>query len=215
MQLKVNEIFYSIQGESSYAGKPCAFIRLTGCNLRCSYCDTKYAYHRGKDMDLKQIMKKIVSYGCPLVEITGGEPLLQQDTPHLAKHLLDTGYDVLLETNGSQDINRVDRRCVRIVDIKCPSSGEMESNDLKNLDRLTLGDEIKFVIGDRKDYEYAKDVLTSIKLAGSPRFPVHLSPSFGRIQPKELAAWILDDRLNVRLHLQLHKYIWGAEQKGV
>lgn len=215
MELKVNEVFYSIQGESSYAGKPCMFIRLTGCNLRCSYCDTKYAYHNGKDMDLEQIMQKIVSYGCPLVEITGGEPLLQKDTPHLAKHLLDEGYEVLLETNGSQDISRVDSRCVRIVDVKCPSSGEMDSNDLTNLDRLTPGDEIKFVIGDRKDYEYAKEVLTSIKHVNLTPFPVHLSSSFGRMEPKELAGWILGDRLNVRLHLQLHKYIWGPEQKGV
>ncbi len=137
MALNVNEIFYSIQGESTYAGKPCVFIRLTGCNLRCSYCDTQYAYHDGEKRDIREIMDKVASYRCRLVEVTGGEPLLQEETPHLINLLLGAGYKVLLETNGSQDISQVDSRCVRIVDIKCPSSGEKDRNDLANLNRLT------------------------------------------------------------------------------
>lgn len=215
MPLIVNEIFYSIQGESSYAGRSCVFIRLTGCNLRCSYCDTQYAYYDGKNMDLQEIMDKIALYGCPLVEITGGEPLIQKETPYLIKYLLDSGYQVLLETNGSQDISIIDNRCVRIVDLKCPSSGEKDMNDLKNLNRLTHKDEVKFIIGNREDYEYAKDTLNLIKRGLSGKIPVHFSPSFGKMEPKELAGWILNDRLNVRLHLQLHKYIWTPEQRGI
>ena len=215
MALNVNEIFYSIQGESTYAGKPCVFIRLTGCNLRCSYCDTQYAYHDGEKRDIREIMDEIALYRCGLVEVTGGEPLIQGETPHLINLLLDAGYKVLLETNGSQDISLVDSRCVRIVDIKCPSSGEKDRNDLANLNRLTDKDELKFVIGGREDYEYAKDLLNLIEHGSSGKIPVHLSPSFGRMEPKELAGWILNDRLNVRLHLQLHKYIWPPEQKGV
>jgi 7-carboxy-7-deazaguanine synthase len=215
MSLNVNEIFYSIQGESTYAGKPCVFIRLTGCNLRCSYCDTQYAYHDGEKQDIREIMDKVASYGCRLVEVTGGEPLLQEETPHLINLLLGAGYKVLLETNGSRDISQVDSRCVRIVDIKCPSSGEKDRNDLANLNRLTGEDELKFVIGGREDYEYAKDLLNLILHGPSNKIPVHFSPAFGRMEPKELASWILNDRLNVRLHLQLHKYIWTPEQKGV
>jgi len=215
VSLKVNEIFYSIQGESTYAGRPCVFIRLTGCNLRCSYCDTQYAYYDGQEMDIREITNKVALYGCPLVEITGGEPLLQKETPHLISLLLGTGYKVLLETNGSLDITTVDNRCVRIVDIKCPSSGEKDKNNLANLGGLKDDDELKFVIGGREDYEYAKDILNLISHGSSNKIAVHLSPSFRRMEPKELAAWILNDRLNVRLHLQLHKYIWIPEQKGV
>src|SRR4030042_5346422 len=146
MALTVNEIFYSIQGESTYAGRPCVFIRLTGCNLRCSYCDTQYAYHDGEKLNIREIINKVALYGCPLVEVTGGEPLLQEETPYLTSQLLGTGYKVLIETNGSQDISRVDSRCVRIGDIKCPPSGEKDKNDLANLNRLTDEDELKFVI---------------------------------------------------------------------
>ncbi len=199
--LKVNEIFYSIQGESTYAGKPCVFIRLTGCNLRCSYCDTKYAYYDGEKLDIHEIINKVALYGCPLVEVTGGEPLLQEETPYLISQLLGTGYKVLIETNGSQDISRVDCRSVRIVDIKC--------------NRLRDEDELKFVIGGREDYDYAKDILSLIGHGSSSKIAVHFSPSFGRMEPKELAGWILNDRLNVRLHLQLHKYIWPPGQRGV
>jgi 7-carboxy-7-deazaguanine synthase len=213
--LKVNEIFYSIQGESTYAGKPCVFIRLTGCNLRCSYCDTKYAYYDGEKLDIHEIINKVALYGCPLVEVTGGEPLLQEETPYLISQLLGKGYKVLIETNGSHDISRVDGRSVRIVDIKCPSSGEKDRNDLTNLNRLRDEDELKFVIGGREDYDYAKDILSLIGHGSSGKIAVHFSPSFGRMEPKELAGWILHDRLNVRLHLQLHKYIWPPGQRGV
>jgi 7-carboxy-7-deazaguanine synthase len=215
MALMVNEIFYSIQGESSYAGRPCAFIRLTGCNLRCSYCDTKYAYDEGEEIDIDTIVKRLAIYECPIIEITGGEPLIQKETPNLVSRLLEKGYYVLMETNGSQDINIVDNRCIRIVDIKCPLSGEVNKNDFKNLDRLTDNDEIKFVISGREDYEYAKDMLKRITL-NPPRINrIHFSPAFGRVEPIELAKWILDDHLKVRLHLQLHKIIWDPNQRGV
>lgn len=213
--LKVNEIFYSIQGESTYAGKPCVFIRLAECNLRCSYCDTKYAYYDGEKLDIHEVINKVALYGCPLVEVTGGEPLLQEETPYLISQLLGKGYKVLIETNGSHDISRVDGRSVRIVDIKCPSSGEKDRNDLTNLNRLRDEDELKFVIGGREDYDYAKDILSLIGHGSSGKIAVHFSPSFGRMEPKELAGWILHDRLNVRLHLQLHKYIWPPGQRGV
>ena len=215
MSLTVNEIFYSIQGESSYAGRPCVFIRLTGCNLRCTYCDTRYAYEDGADMGIDSIISHLSAYECPLVEITGGEPLIQEGTPHLAKRLLETGYKVLVETNGSLDISQIDDRCIRIVDVKCPVSGEAEKNDLKNLEKLTDNDEVKFVLSGREDYEYAKEVLTHINLNPLRMNRVHLSPVFGKIEPKILAKWILDDHLKVRLHLQLHKIIWSPDQRGV
>ncbi|NVL89594.1 MAG: radical SAM protein [Desulfobacterales bacterium] len=215
MALKVNEIFYNIQGESSYAGRPCVFVRLTGCNLRCSYCDTRYAYEDGEKLEIAEIVSRIVSYQCNLVEVTGGEPLIQGDTPLLVRRLLEKGYEVLMETNGSQDISRVDNRCVKIVDIKCPSSGETSRNDLGNLSRLTEKDEIKFVIGDRADYEYAKKILDLMDTGPVRKTLVHFSPASGKIQPKRLAEWILEDHLNVRVHIQLHKIIWPHEQKGV
>ena len=161
--LKVNEIFYSIQGESSFAGRPCVFVRLTGCNLRCSYCDTRYAYYEGEELELSEISERISGHGCSLVEITGGEPLIQKETPALIHNLLEDGFLVLLETNGTQDISRIDERCVRIVDIKCPSSGEKEKNDPGLLTRLSGRDEIKFVLADREDYEYARGVLEDMK----------------------------------------------------
>jgi 7-carboxy-7-deazaguanine synthase len=215
LTLKVNEIFYSIQGESSYAGLPCVFIRLSGCNLRCSYCDTQYAYDEGCEMELEDVLEKAGNYNCRLIEITGGEPLLQKETPELIRRLLDSGCKVLLETNGSLDVSLIDERCIRIMDVKCPSSGMHERNDLENLKRIGNRDELKFVIADRTDYEYARDIL---ELAGrsSPASPtVHFSPSFGRIILKDLAAWILEDALDVRLHVQLHKFIWGTSDRGV
>ncbi len=215
MSLRINEIFYSIQGESSFAGRPCVFVRLTGCNLRCSYCDTQYAYNEGKTMSLDEIIIRVKDYNCSLVEVTGGEPLLQKETPLLVNCLLDAGYEVLLETNGTMDISVIDDRCVRIMDIKCPSSAETEKNDLDNLKRLTNRDEIKFVIGDLRDYEFAKEILSMMEPEPSARIMVHFSPSFGRLDPKKLAGWILNDNLNVRLHLQLHKYIWEPERRGV
>ncbi|MBN2514863.1 MAG: radical SAM protein [Deltaproteobacteria bacterium] len=215
MSIKVNEIFYSIQGESSYTGRPCVFVRLTGCNLRCSYCDTRYAYEEGRDMEISEIVDVVASYQCRLVEVTGGEPLIQHDTPFLITSFLERDYEVLLETNGSQDISLIDERCVRIVDIKCPSSGEDEKNDLENLERLTDRDEIKFVIGGREDYEYARTILEIIQCKSSRMSLPHLSPVFGQMIPHVLAQWILEDCLDVRLNLQLHKIIWDPEKRGV
>jgi len=215
MRLKVNEIFYSIQGESSFAGRPCVFVRLTGCNLRCSYCDTRYAYYEGKEMDIEEILDKVSSYGCDLVEITGGEPLIQENTPYLVRKLLDMGFRVLLETNGTRDISMVDPRCIKILDIKCPYSGESEKNDLENLNRLGKDDEIKFVIADRTDFEFAKRILMEWKIVPFKPNPVHFSPVFGILEPRLLAEWILKDHLDVKLHLQLHKIIWGGEKRGV
>jgi len=213
--LKVNEIFHSIQGESTYAGRRCVFVRLTGCNLRCSYCDTQYAYDEGEELEIDDILDRIASYQCSLVEITGGEPLIQQETPILVNRLLAGGYSVLVETNGSQDISQIDAHCVKIVDIKCPSSGESAQNDLENLNRLTDHDEVKFVIANREDYKFAKEMLGSLSSGFCRKRPVHLSPVFGKIEPKTVAEWILKDRLYVRLHLQLHKFIWSPNQRGV
>ena len=215
MPLKVNEIFYSIQGESTYAGQPCVFVRLTGCNLRCSYCDTQYAYEEGRIMEVNHIFEQVDPHQCRLVEITGGEPLVQEETPVLIESLLNDGYEVLLETNGSMDINRVNEHCVKIVDIKCPSSGMMGKNDLDNLDKLTAKDELKFVLGTREDYEYAKKILGHKKLNPERINSVNFSTTFGKLKTKTLAEWILEDHLDVRLHLQLHKYIWDSEARGV
>jgi 7-carboxy-7-deazaguanine synthase len=213
--LKVNEIFYSIQGESSYAGRPCVFVRLTGCNLRCSYCDTRYAYEEGEDLEIGEIINRITSHRCRLVEITGGEPLMQKDTPLLIQRLLDLGLDVLLETNGSMDISVIDNRCVKILDIKCPSSGEAKKNDLENLKRLQPKDEIKFAIGSREDYDYAKNILSSINSAKGNIKPPLFSPVYEIMNPELLAQWILADHLDVRMQIQLHKVIWGSETMGV
>ncbi|MBN2468026.1 MAG: radical SAM protein [Deltaproteobacteria bacterium] len=220
MSLKVTEIFHSIQGESSFAGWPCVFIRLTGCNLRCSYCDTPYAYEEGEDKTIPEILKATARYRTPLVEVTGGEPLLQKETPLLLKRLLERRYTVLLETNGSLDISQVPKRCVRIVDIKCPSSGMSRHNNLKNLDRLTRRDEVKFVIGNRNDFTFAKRLIRRIvkdpatKPPSSPR-SIHLAPVFGALDPRELAQWILEDRLPVHLQLQIHKLLWPPNTRGV
>lgn len=215
MALLVNEIFLSIQGESSHAGRPCAFIRLTGCNLRCSYCDTAYAYDEGSRLEIDGIERQIRSFGCGLVEITGGEPLLQAETPELIRRLLDQNYTVLLETNGSLDIRGIDERCARIVDLKCPSSGESAKNRLENLALLTQNDEVKFVIGDLEDFAYAKSIILTHLSGRNHLKPPLLSPVLGRIDPEILARWILADHLDVRLQIQLHKVIWGAEKRGV
>ena len=215
MPLKVNEIFYSIQGESSWSGRPCAFVRLAGCNLRCAYCDTAYAYEEGEWLEIPAIERRIDAFGSRLVEITGGEPLIQGETPELILRLLDRGFTVLLETNGSQDIGMVDERCIRIVDIKCPSSGEMEKNRLDNLAKMTAKDEIKFVIGGREDYEYAKGIISRHLSTRSDLAPPLLSPVSGVMDAESLARWILDDGLDVRLQVQLHKVIWGSDRRGV
>ncbi|MCX7804565.1 MAG: radical SAM protein [Planctomycetota bacterium] len=212
-RLKVNEIFGSIQGESSFAGLPCVFVRLTGCNLRCRYCDTKYAYDEGRDMEIGEILRAVGKMGGRLVEITGGEPLLQPATPDLAACLLEAGYKVLAETNGSLPIEALPKGVVRIVDVKCPGSGESRKVRWKNLKLLGPEDEVKFVIGSREDYEWARGVVRQFRLEDRS-WPL-FSPVHGKLPPSNLAEWILADGLRVRLQLQLHKYIWGADRQGV
>jgi 7-carboxy-7-deazaguanine synthase len=213
MPVLVNEIFHSIQGESLYAGLPCVFVRLSGCNLRCSYCDTRYAYEDGELMNVDEIVSRMAGYGCQLVEITGGEPLLQDETPVLVTKLLSAEYKVLLETNGSLDISRVDRKCIKIMDIKCPSSHESNNVHMENLLHLDAGDQIKFVIADEKDYRYAKNILSLIPKK-IPMNHILFSPVHGKLPPKRLARWILSDHLKVRLQLQLHKMIWPDIERG-
>ena len=213
--LRVNEIFYSIQGESTFAGFPCIFIRMTGCNLRCTYCDTTYAYDQGDDIRLDSILATVKKFDCSLIEITGGEPLIQNETPDLISTLINNGYTVLLETNGSQDISAVDTRCTRIVDIKCPSSGMDNKNYWKNLDYITPNDQLKFVIAHRQDYLYAKKVLDAAAIKRIKKLLINFSPVFNEIDLKDLAEWILEDNLPVRLQIQLHKYIWGEYRRGV
>ncbi|MBU3947188.1 MAG: radical SAM protein [Proteobacteria bacterium] len=214
MALLVNEIFYSIQGESLYSGLPCTFVRLTGCNLRCTYCDTIYAYSEGTEIEIGSLVKKISDFGCSLVEITGGEPLIQDQSPALIEKLLDNEFTVLLETNGSIDISCVDKRCIKILDIKCPTSGESEKNNLANLNRLDKKDQIKFVIGNRYDYEFAKKIVKQIPTTFF-RENILFSPVNSILELSELAQWILEDKLKVRFHLQLHKIIWPDTIRGV
>ena len=213
--LRVNEIFYSIQGESTFAGFPCIFIRLTGCNLRCTYCDTTYAYEQGDDIPLDRILATVKGFDCNLIEVTGGEPLIQDETPDLIAVLIKNGYTVLLETNGSQDISTVDTQCARIVDIKCPSSGMNNKNYWQNLDYITPNDQLKFVIAHRQDYLYAKKVLDTTAIKIRKKLLINFSPVFNKVDLKDLAGWILADNLPVRLQIQLHKYIWGEHTKGV
>lgn len=213
--LNVNEVFYSIQGESSYAGRPCVFVRLTGCNLRCSYCDTTYAYEEGKQQTIEEILQAVASYACRLVEVTGGEPLLQKETPDLIDRLLRQGYTVLLETNGSCDIGEIPAPCVKIVDFKCPGSGMEDSNCLKNINKLSAHDEVKFVVGDRRDFEFAKKVTEEVRRRHGEEVAIHFAPVFEKLASDELARWILEENLSVRLQLQLHKIIWPAIKRGV
>jgi 7-carboxy-7-deazaguanine synthase len=210
--MRVTEIFFSIQGESSHAGRPCVFVRLTGCNLRCVWCDSEYTFTGGEPMTLDEVLERVRSFGCRLVEITGGEPLLQKEAFDLIRRLCEEDYEVLVETSGSIPIDRVDDRATVILDIKCPGSGEMDSNLWENLDKLRPHDEIKFVIADRADYEWARDVVRERKL---DRWTVLFSAVFGDLDMKDLAEWILEERLPVRFQTQLHKHIWGAEATGV
>ena len=212
--LTVNEIFHSIQGESTHTGRPCVFVRLTACDLRCSWCDTPYAFHEGRKMSIEQVVSDVAAFECPVVEITGGEPLLQADVYPLMRQLLDRGHTVLLETGGHRSIAKVPPEVIRIVDIKCPGSGESEKNDWSNLEHLTPSDEVKFVIKDRADYEFAKDVIQRNSLDARCG-TVLMSPVHGVLAARDLAAWILGDRLPVRLQLQAHKYIWSADARGV
>jgi 7-carboxy-7-deazaguanine synthase len=211
--MKVCEIFSSIQGESSFAGIPCTFIRLTGCNLRCSYCDTPYAYYEGQELTVDEIIRKVQRTGINLVEITGGEPLLQNEAHLLIKRLIDEGYKVLVETNGSQDIKQIDKKAIVILDIKTPGSGTSKEMDFSNLDYIKSSDEIKFVITNREDYEWSKDIIQKYKLM--ERCKLLLSPAFGTLPPENLAKWIIGDKLKIRFNLQLHKYIFSSEQRGI
>jgi 7-carboxy-7-deazaguanine synthase len=205
--MKVCEIFTSIQGESSYAGLPCTFIRMTGCNLRCSYCDTTYAYYEGRELSEEDIISEVRRAGTSLVEITGGEPLLQKEVFHFIKRLLDEGYKVLIETNGSLSIREVDKRAVVILDIKTPGSGMSEKMDLSNIEDIKNTDEIKFVITGKNDYEWSKAIIYKYNLID--KCHLLLSPVYSVLPPDELARWMLEDRFQARLNLQLHKYIFG------
>ena len=212
--LTINEIFYSVQGESSYAGRPCVFVRLTACDLRCSWCDTPYAFTEGGKRSLEDVLTEVDRIACPLVEVTGGEPLLQEDVYPLMQALLDRGRTVLLETGGHRSTARVPQAVVTILDVKCPGSGEAAKTDWTNLDRLRPHDEVKFVIKDRADYDYARDVISRYGLAERAA-AIHLSPVHDVMHPRTLSEWVLQDSLPVRVQLQLHKYIWDPATRGV
>ena len=212
--LTVNEIFHSIQGESSWAGLPCVFVRLTACDLRCAWCDTPYAFSEGTKRTVEDVVGEVHALGCPLVEVTGGEPLLQPDVYPLMERLLAAGFQVLLETGGHVSLERVPAGVVAVMDVKCPASGESHRMHWDNLARLRPRDEVKFVVQDRADYEFARRIIAEHGLAGRVA-AVLMSPVHGVLEPRELAAWILEDRLPVRLQLQVHKYIWGAAARGV
>jgi 7-carboxy-7-deazaguanine synthase len=212
--LTVNEIFYSIQGESTRAGLPCVFVRLTACDLRCTWCDTPYAFHEGHKQSVDEVVAAVERHDCTLVEITGGEPLLQEDVYPLMDRLLAGGRTVMLETGGHRPIHRVPARVVKIVDVKCPGSGEADKNHWDNLSRLGPHDEVKFVVQDRTDYEFAREVIGRHDLP-TRAAAVLMSPVHGVLDPKTLSEWMLADRLPARLQLQLHKYIWSPETRGV
>ncbi len=212
--LTVNEIFYSIQGESTHAGRPCVFVRLTGCDLRCTWCDSPYAFHEGGKMSIDEVVAEVTRHGCDLVEMTGGEPLLQKELYPLMERLHGAGLQVLIETGGHRSIEHVPAFATVIMDVKCPGSGEAARHDAGNFARLRPHDEVKFVIRDRTDYEYARDVLEREALGGRVA-GVLFSPVHGTLAPKMLSEWVLSDRLKVRVQLQAHKYIWGADVRGV
>jgi 7-carboxy-7-deazaguanine synthase len=212
--LKVNEIFFSIQGESTSAGLPCVFVRLTYCNLRCVYCDTEYAFYEGKDMTIDEVIAEVEKYNCKLVEVTGGEPLMQEGVHELMTKLCDKGYSVMIETGGSLPIENIDKRVKIIMDLKTPCSKMMKKNRYENIQYLKPVDEVKFVVGSREDYEWTKDIISKYNLterAGQ----VLISPVFGEIENIDLAEWILKDNLKVRFQIQMHKYIWHPETRGV
>ena len=212
--LKVNEIYYSVQGESTYAGLPCVFVRLTFCNLRCTYCDTEYAFYAGKDLSISQVIGEIKKYNCKLVEITGGEPLVQmEECLELMKQLCDEGFEVLIETGGSLSIKEIDPRVKIIMDLKCPSSGMEKKNLYENINYLKTEDELKFVIGSREDYDWTVDVMKKYNLENKCK--ILFSVVFGKLEPEKLVNWFLEDKINVRFQLQMHKIIWHPETKGV
>lgn len=212
--LTVNEIFHSIQGESTQAGRPCVFVRLTACDLRCSWCDTPYAFHEGSRMTVEDVVSRVREHGCDVVEITGGEPLLQQEVYPLMQRLLDEGRTVMIETGGHRRADEVPQGVIRVIDVKCPGSGEADKVYWPNLERLRPRDEIKFVIKDRTDYEFARDVVARYALAGKVA-AVLFSPVHGVMDPRQLSEWVLADRLAVRVQLQLHKFIWDPQTRGV
>ncbi len=214
LSLKVNEIYFSVQGESTWVGLPCVFVRLTACDLRCTYCDTTYAFYEGKRRPLDEVLAEVLAYGCPLVELTGGEPLLQKAALPLMAALCDAGKTVLIETSGAHDISKIDPRVHRIMDLKTPGSGECARNLWSNIANLTRGDEVKFVIGSREDYEWSREQVLTHDLANRVQ-TVLFSPIFGRIKPVEIVNWILEDKLPVRFQLQLHKFIWDPKERGV
>lgn len=211
--LKINEIFYSIQGESTSAGRRCVFVRLTYCNLRCTYCDTEYAFYEGSDRSIDSIVDEIKQYNCNLIEVTGGEPLMQEKSLELMKNLCDLNFEVMLETGGSLPIKEVDDRVKIIMDLKTPSSGMMKKNLYDNINFIKNSDEIKFVIGSREDYEWSKKIIEKYKL--NDKCPILFSSVFDKIEPGKLSEWILEDKLDVIFQLQLHKYIWEPDKRGV
>ena len=213
MSLKVNEIYFSIQGESTHAGRPCIFIRLTYCNLRCTYCDTTYSFYEGKNMEISEIMDNIKQWNCQFIEVTGGEPLFQDECINLLNELLKSNYEVALETGGSLPICNVPKKVIKIVDFKCPSSGMAKKNLWSIIDNIQIHDEIKFVIGDREDYEWAKEKIAEFHI--SEKCIILLSPTFNKIDPETIVEWILEDSLPVRMQIQLHKYIWEPKKQGV
>lgn len=217
--LKINEIFFSIQGESSHAGKPCVFIRLTYCNLRCSYCDTEYAFYDGKDISIDDILEEVKKYNCKTIEVTGGEPLMQKPVHSLMKRLCDEGFEVLIETGGSLDISTIDARVFKIMDLKCPSSKMAHKNLYENIPHLLPHDEVKFVIGTREDYEWAIEQIKQYPIQAKCN-TILFSPVFDRIAPVEIVNWMLADQIqneipNLRFQVQMHKMIWSPETRGV
>lgn len=211
--LRITEIFYSIQGESTFAGRPCVFVRLTGCPLRCTWCDTEYAFYGGTEQSIDDILTKVRTYGCRLVEVTGGEPLAQPGAVLLLSRLCEDGCTVLLETSGAVDTSNINPLVHIILDVKCPGSGMVDRMHWPNVERLRPRDEAKFVIQDRTDYEWSKEVVGRYAL--TERCTVLFSPVFGTLDPRQLAEWVLADRLPVRYQLQLHKLIWTPDMKGV
>jgi 7-carboxy-7-deazaguanine synthase len=214
LRLKINEIYLSVQGESTWVGLPCVFVRLTGCDLRCTYCDTAYAFYEGVRRSVGDILEEVLSFDCSLVEITGGEPLLQKNVLPLMTALCDADRTVLIETSGAHDISKIDPRVHRIMDLKTPSSGEMAKNLYSNIDSLTQRDEVKFVIGSREDYEWTRGQVIAHRLAERVK-AVLLSPVFGSIEPRQIVDWMLADRLPARFQLQIHKFIWEPQARGV
>ncbi len=210
-KIKINEIFSSIQGESSHAGKRTVFVRLTGCNLRCGYCDTSYAFYAGEELTIEEIVTRVVDYGVPLVEITGGEPLMQSNCADLAKALVDAGLQVMIETNGSYNVNVLPDEVIKIIDVKAPSSGEGDSFILDILNQVEAKDELKFVIGSREDYLWSKSFVEE----HNPVSECIFSPSWELVSPRDLTEWVVEDRVPVRIGIQIHKVIWDKDTQGV